>query len=83
MDRRAFIRLVGGGVIVAVLPLPSGCSSDIPSAAIEAWQGPKNEADVRMWILGYAILAPHLIAWRGRLDSCWKPSSRLSSEASA
>jgi hypothetical protein len=26
---------------------------------VAAWQGPGNEQDVRRWILGYAILAPH------------------------
>jgi hypothetical protein len=31
----------------------------MPAAAIEPWQGPGPEADVRRWILGYAILAPH------------------------
>jgi hypothetical protein len=31
----------------------------MPAAAIEPWNGPGREADVRRWILGYAILAPH------------------------
>ena len=31
----------------------------MPAAAIEAWQGPGQQADVRRWVLGYAILAPH------------------------
>jgi hypothetical protein len=31
----------------------------MPPAAIEAWKGPGDEPDVRKWILGYAILAPH------------------------
>ncbi len=31
----------------------------MPAAAIEPWKGPGQEADVRRWILGYAILAPH------------------------
>lgn len=37
----------------------SGCSSRMPAAAIEAWQGPAPQADTRRWILSYAILAPH------------------------
>ena len=31
----------------------------MPAAAIEPWKGPAQEADIRRWILGYAILAPH------------------------
>ena len=31
----------------------------MPAAAIEPWKGPGQQADVRRWILGYAILAPH------------------------
>jgi nitroreductase len=31
----------------------------MPPAAIAPWNGPGQEADVRRWILGYAILAPH------------------------
>ena len=59
MDRRAFVRLVGGGVITAgSLPL-GACSSGVPPAAIEAWQNPGKESDLRRWILAHAILAPH------------------------
>ena len=59
MDRRAFVRLVGGGVITAgSLPL-AACSSGMPPAAIEAWQNPGKESDLRRWILAHAILAPH------------------------
>jgi hypothetical protein len=57
MDRRNFIRIVGGGVVLTAGL--SGCSSRMPAAAIEAWQGPGPQADVRRWILSYAILAPH------------------------
>jgi len=62
MDRRHFIRVAGGGVIASAtaLALP-GCSlsTENPPEAVQAWQGPGEEADVRRWILGYAILAPH------------------------
>jgi hypothetical protein len=55
--RRAFIRLVGGGVLLAGAP---GCSSDLPAEATAAWAGPApDEADIRRWALGFAILAPH------------------------
>jgi hypothetical protein len=59
VDRRAFIRIAGGGVVLAALPNLSGCSTAVPSEAIVAWQGPINESDIRKWMLSYAILAPH------------------------
>jgi hypothetical protein len=51
--------MAGGGVVLAALPGLGGCSSDVPRAAIAAWQGPADEADARTWMLSYAILAPH------------------------
>ncbi len=59
MERRGFIRVIGGGVITAASGGLAGCSSRMPDAAIEAWQGPTPQLDVRRWILSYAILAPH------------------------
>jgi hypothetical protein len=59
MDRRQFIRVVGGGVVLATGAALSACSGGIPPEAIAAWQGPGTESDLRRWILGYAILAPH------------------------
>jgi len=59
MQRRHFIRVLGGGVVVAAGAAATGCSNALPSEAVSAWQGPGNEPDVRRWILGYAILAPH------------------------
>ncbi|MBC7603523.1 MAG: twin-arginine translocation pathway signal protein, partial [Ramlibacter sp.] len=61
MQRRQFLRVVGGSSIAAAtLPL-AGCSlsSEMPAAAVQAWAGPGAEPDVRRWILGWAILAPH------------------------
>lgn len=58
MDRRAFVRLVGGGTLAAALPL-SGCDEGMPPEAVAAWQGPGDEPDLRRWILAHAILAPH------------------------
>lgn len=57
MNRRNFIRIVGGGVVLA-----SGlaaCSSQFPDQAVAAWKGPGDESDLRRWALGYAILAPN------------------------
>ena len=59
MDRRQFIRTTGGGVILAAGSLAAGCSPAMPAEAVAAWQGPGQEPDLRRWILGYAILAPH------------------------
>ncbi len=59
MKRRAFVRLVGGGVVLAALPSLTGCSSEIPAEAVAAWKGPAADGNVREWILSYAILAPH------------------------
>jgi hypothetical protein len=59
MKRRAFVRLVGGGLVLAAGASGTGCSGGIPAEALEAWQGPGAEPDLRRWILSYAILAPH------------------------
>jgi hypothetical protein len=59
MDRRRFIRVAGGGVILAAGAAAAGCSSAMPAEAIAPWQGPGPQSDLRRWILGYAILAPH------------------------
>ena len=59
MKRRNFIRIVGGGIVTAASAGVTGCSSRMPAVAIEAWKGPAPQADVRRWILSYAILAPH------------------------
>jgi nitroreductase len=57
-DRRAFIRVLGGSVVAAALPL-AGCSSDYPAEAVAAWRGPDERDELRRWALAYAILAPN------------------------
>ena len=59
MDRRNFIRVLGGGVVLAAGAGVAGCSGDLPPEALAAWHGPGEEPDLRRWLLGYAILAPH------------------------
>ncbi len=67
LQRRRFIRLVGGGAVSAMAVAGtaglSGCARGMPPEAIEAWAGPTStvaqDADVRRWLLSYAILAPH------------------------
>ena len=58
MQRRNFVRLIGGGVVAAMATALPGCSADMPAAAVAAWHGPGNETDLRRWALSYAILAP-------------------------
>jgi hypothetical protein len=58
MDRRNFIRLAGGGVLVGgTLPM-AGCSSQLPEEAVAAWRGPQDGLELRRWALSYAMLAP-------------------------
>ena len=67
MQRRNFLRITGGGTIAAATLGVGGlsaCGSNrMPEEAIEAWRGPAHHAstsaDVRRWLLSYAILAPH------------------------
>jgi hypothetical protein len=61
MQRRQFIRLVGGGAVVGATFPMTGCSlgSDYPLRAVEAWGGPRNESDPRRSALAYAITAPN------------------------
>jgi hypothetical protein len=60
MDRRRFLRVAGGGVVLAAAAGTGGCAEALPPEAVAPWQGPRDtEADVRRWILSYAILAPH------------------------
>jgi hypothetical protein len=59
MDRRAMIRILGGGAIAAATAPLAACSSGIPPEAVAAWRGPGDEPDLRRWVLAHAILAPH------------------------
>ncbi len=64
MNRRNFIRCVGGNsVIVAALATQTGCaalSGGFPADALQVWQGPPaSVADPRHRALAYAITAPN------------------------
>ena len=62
MNRRHFIRLTGGGIVASLaVGTLAGCglSGEFPVAALEAWQGPGAQTDLRRWALAYAILAPN------------------------
>ena len=59
MQRRRFIRRMGGGAVVAATGAGlAGCSADFPTAALEAWHGPSAQEELRRRTLSYAILAP-------------------------
>lgn len=75
MERRNFIRLAGGGVVLAAraglgaglatglgtgLGMLGGCSlAEVPASAVAAWQGPAAGAELRHWVLSHALLAPN------------------------
>jgi len=58
MKRRNFIRIAGGGVVLAATTL-TGCAQTTPAEAIEAWHSAPREADPRRWVISHAILAPN------------------------
>lgn len=63
MQRRSFIRVLGGGVIFAAgtsATTLSAHAQSMPPESIVDWRGPSaGEPDARRWALGYAILAPN------------------------
>lgn len=64
MERRKFIKLVGGGVVVAAGAAGAGLLMSapifrIPDSAVAAWRAPEPELELRRLVLSYAILAPN------------------------
>ncbi len=62
MNRRLFIRCVGGGTVLAATSLSitqPAVAQGMPPESVVDWQGPGSEPDPRRWALGYAILAPN------------------------
>lgn len=70
MDRRNFIRLVGGGAVLAATASLAGCA-EAPDATT-AWVSPgSSERDIRRYALAHAILAPNphnRQPWLARLE---------------
>jgi hypothetical protein len=58
-NRRSFIRLVGGGAVLAATGGITGCSHELPEAAVESWRSPHRETDTRRFMLAHALLAPN------------------------
>ena len=61
MKRRHFMRLAGGGAVLAAsVATLGGCTVfDVPDSAVAAWQGPAPDTELRRWLLSYALLAPN------------------------
>lgn len=61
MQRRPFIRLVGGGIVMAAgTSMLTACSfAEVPPSAVAAWQVPVGEPEIRRWALSCALLAPN------------------------
>lgn len=61
LQRRQFIRLAGGGLVLAAVAAPlAGCSAfEVPSGAVAAWQTPPADLELRRWVLAHALLAPN------------------------
>ncbi len=57
--RRTFIRLVGGGAVLAATGGITGCSNELPEAAIQPWRSPDRDTDLRRFMLAHALLAPN------------------------
>ena len=59
-NRRRFIRVAGGGIIAAAVPV-SACApiAKVPESALTAWRLETLPQEYRKWILAHAILAPN------------------------
>jgi hypothetical protein len=58
-SRRRFIRLLGGGMVLAAGVAVTGCSTAMPDAAVRPWQNADAESDPRRFMLAHALLAPN------------------------
>lgn len=60
LSRKAFLRVIGGGVVVAAVGVLAVPRLDaMPAVAVEGWRGPDPaEGDPRLRALAWALLAP-------------------------
>jgi len=56
-SRRRFIRLLGGGMVLAAAGATTGCSTALPDEAVRPWLNPDAESDPRRFMLAHALLA--------------------------
>ena len=61
MKRRGFMRLAGGGVVLAAGMASPGARAffSTPASAVAAWLGPPAGSELRRACLAYALLAPN------------------------
>ena len=60
MDRRRFIKTIGGsGLVIAASGFSLTACDQMPESAIAPWSGPAPDLSDREWMLSYAILAPN------------------------
>ena len=59
LPRRDFIRLLGGGVVLAAGGAGAGCTSALPAAATRPWREAAAHDDARRFMLAHALLAPN------------------------
>lgn len=60
MKRRAFLRIAGGGVVMAAGVAGYGyVEGRTPPGAVAAWRMPPGETEIRRWVLSHALLAPN------------------------
>lgn len=57
--RRSFLRLAGGGVVLAATAPLAACSAGYPAAAVAPWQQADTEQELRRFMLAHALLAPN------------------------
>ncbi|MEM9496454.1 MAG: twin-arginine translocation pathway signal protein [Pseudomonadota bacterium] len=71
MNRRTFLKITGGGVVVAATGIGGFVATRTPGAALAPWDRAGRYADPRMNALSFAILAPNphnRQPWEVRLD---------------
>jgi len=58
-SRRNFLKVLGGGTILAACGTGAFLSTRTPHKALSPWQKAGQYQDLRKWILSYALLAPN------------------------
>ena len=58
-NRRKFLSIIGGGVIVAAAGSTAFHTTRTPGKALASWGTAGNYDDIRKWALSYALLAPN------------------------
>lgn len=58
-SRRNFLKILGGGTVVAAVGVAGFLSTRTPEQALAPWDSAGHYQDVRKWALSYALLAPN------------------------